>query len=73
MPPKRINYTSSYSKNRKASDLVPDMEDLGEMLKASSARQGTKSDRCQPSDGKDYQTCGKCDTQASGSSKEVHK
>ena len=48
--------------DRRASNLLPDLEDVGKLLNDCSSDQGSKSNQGQSSDGKDCSTCHRKDT-----------
>lgn len=54
---KMMSKFASNSSDRKGSGLLPDLEDLGEVLKACNPNQGRKPDQRQTPTGKDCHTC----------------
>ena len=55
--PKKVSRRANISSNRKAPNIVPDLEDLGKMLKSCGLDRGGKSDRSQSPNQKDRRTC----------------
>ncbi|KAL9137939.1 MAG: hypothetical protein Q9175_000849 [Cornicularia normoerica] len=62
MSPRKVTVFASNSNDRKGSDLLLDLEDLGKVLKTCSPNQERKSDHSQTPNGKDCQSCDRKDT-----------
>lgn len=52
-----MSNSASHSSDRKGSGLLPDLEDLGEVLKACNPNQGRKHEQRQTPTGKNCHTC----------------
>ena len=59
MSPNKMRKSASNSNDRKTSDLLPDIEDLGKVLSSSQAK---KSNQGQTPDGRNCSTCNRNDT-----------
>lgn len=62
MAPKMARNPARNSNDRKTSNLLPDLEDVGKLLNNCSPGQGRKSNQGQSSDGNDCLTCARKDT-----------
>ncbi len=62
MPSREMSDSASNSNGRNGSELLPDLEDLGKVLKTCSPGRGRKPNQSQTPNGKDCGSCPRKDT-----------